>query len=111
MLRTRVQGIPADPRGGRLLPQHVETPPRNPDRTGLSGKGEEAPKGVGEARLRLFHTSGEPSKGHQTFISDPHGDVVTLFFQSLRRVCRHEKGGYCKERAGCEADNCPQTLG
>ena len=37
--------------------------------------------------------------------------LVVLGFDVLRRLCRHEKGGYCKEiRGGCDARDCPKTL-
>jgi predicted ArsR family transcriptional regulator len=46
-----------------------------------------------------------------TTILTPGINWVVLSFDSLRRMCRHEKGGYCKEiRGRCEARNCPKTL-
>jgi len=34
--------------------------------------------------------------------------IVTLEFMKLRRICRYEKGGYCKTKKGaCSAMNCP----
>jgi predicted ArsR family transcriptional regulator len=40
---------------------------------------------------------------------NPELGLVSLSFDSLRRVCRHEKGSYCKEiRGQCKAINCPQ---
>ena len=41
----------------------------------------------------------------------PDLGLVTLSFDSLRHLCRYEKGGYCKEiRGSCEAWNCPKTI-
>jgi len=42
----------------------------------------------------------------------PEGAVmVSLAFQRLRRVCRFEKGGWCKEvRGDCAPDSCPLTF-
>jgi len=38
-------------------------------------------------------------------------ETVTLNFSKLRRLCRLEKGGYCKQtRKRCEAKKCPQIL-
>ena len=37
--------------------------------------------------------------------------LVVLSFDGLRRLCRHEKGGYCKEiRGGCDARKCPKIM-
>jgi predicted transcriptional regulator len=36
---------------------------------------------------------------------------IVLSFDVLIHLCRHEKGGYCKEiRGSCEARNCPKIL-
>ena len=36
---------------------------------------------------------------------------VVISFDVLRRICRHEKGGYCKDiRVRCRAINCPKKL-
>ena len=41
----------------------------------------------------------------------PDLGLVVLSFDTLHRLCRHEKGGYCKEiRGSCEAWNCPKIL-
>jgi len=46
-----------------------------------------------------------PSSGALT---DP-GEVVTISFRGLRRLCRSQRGGRCREnRDRCEAENCPQ---
>jgi len=37
--------------------------------------------------------------------------VVSLTFQRLRKACRFEKGGWCKEvRNRCSPENCPLAL-
>ena len=42
---------------------------------------------------------------------DPYKGLVVLSFDTLRRICRHEKGGYCKEiRGRCAPQNCPQII-
>ena len=44
-------------------------------------------------------------------ILNPGTGLVVLSFDGLRRLCRHEKGGYCKEiRGGCDARNCPKIM-
>ena len=42
---------------------------------------------------------------------DPYKGLVVLPFEKLRRICRHEKGRYCKEiRGRCAPPNCPQII-
>ena len=42
---------------------------------------------------------------------NPRSGRVVLSFDVLRRLCRHEKGGYCKEiRGRCGARKCPKIL-
>ena len=42
---------------------------------------------------------------------DPYKGLVVLSFDKLQRICRHEKGGYCKEiRGRCTPQNCPQII-
>ena len=46
-----------------------------------------------------------------TAITTPESNWVVISFDSLSRLCRHEKGGYCKEiRGPCGARYCPKTL-
>ena len=46
-----------------------------------------------------------------TALMNPETNWVVVSFDSLRRLCRHEKGGYCKEiRGSCGALKCPKTL-
>ena len=40
---------------------------------------------------------------------DPSITIVTLQFSRIRRLCRFEKGGYCKQlRNSCETRTCSQ---
>ncbi len=42
---------------------------------------------------------------------DPYQGLVVIPFDVLSRLCRHEKGGYCKEmRRGCDAGICPKIV-
>ena len=42
---------------------------------------------------------------------DPYKGLVALSFNELQRICRHEKGGYCKEiRGGCAPQNRPKII-
>ena len=44
-------------------------------------------------------------------IVDPYKGLVVLPFEKLRRICRHEKGRYCKEIGGrCAPPNCPPII-
>ena len=37
--------------------------------------------------------------------------LVVLSFEKLQRICRHEKGRYCKEiRGRCAPQSCPQII-
>ena len=77
---------------------------------GLVTREKKRPRGPGRP-VFLYSMPRESRRKAFQLLPDPHGDVVSLFFRSLRQVCKHEKGGYCKKmRAGCEAKNCPQTL-
>jgi DNA-binding Lrp family transcriptional regulator len=78
-------------------------------------------KGVIERIKELQNRSGRPTyvykipgklKGRPlTTILTPRTSWVVIPFDVLRSICRHEKGGYCKEiRGSCRALNCPKTL-
>ena len=42
---------------------------------------------------------------------DPYKGLVVIPFEKLQRICRHEKGRYCKEiRGRCAPENCPQII-
>jgi predicted ArsR family transcriptional regulator len=41
----------------------------------------------------------------------PDLGLVMLSFDVLRRLCRHEEGGYCREiRCGCDSQKCPRIV-
>jgi predicted ArsR family transcriptional regulator len=78
-------------------------------------------KGLVERRKQPTKSPGRPTyvykipddlKGRLlSTLMNPKGSRVVLSFNVLRRMCRHEKGGYCKEiRGRCRARNCPKTL-
>jgi DNA-binding HxlR family transcriptional regulator len=78
-------------------------------------------KGLVERRKRQQGRPGRPTyiygipnnlKGRPlTAITTPESNWVVISFDSLSRLCRHEKGGYCKEiRGPCRARYCPKTL-
>jgi len=57
-----------------------------------------------------FVYSKPPRSRHQasSTLSDS-AEVVTLTFKGLRRLCRFQRGGRCREiKDRCEAQNCPQ---
>jgi len=44
-------------------------------------------------------------------VLNPGAGLVVISFDGLRRLCRHEKGGYCKEiRGDCDARKCPKIM-
>jgi predicted transcriptional regulator len=54
------------------------------------------------------------SKGTKKAVSallDPSMGLVVVSFEGLRRFCRREKGGFCKEiRSRCTPISCPQIV-
>ena len=54
------------------------------------------------------------SKGAERAVSalmDPSMGLVAVSFEGLRRFCRREKGGFCKEIGGrCTPFSCPQIV-
>jgi len=66
-----------------------------------------------EGRGRPTFTYGLPRSVRRasSALVDPHTDLVVLSFERLQRLCRHEKGRFCKEvRGSCEPRNCPQII-
>ena len=62
---------------------------------------------------RPTYVYGLPSevKRRLSSLINPRLGLVSLSFDRLRRICRHEKGGYCKEiRGRCEPNKCPQIM-
>ena len=44
-------------------------------------------------------------------ILNPRMGLVVVSFDGLRRLCRQEKGGFCKEiSGGCDARVCPKIM-
>jgi len=57
----------------------------------------------------IYSLSGDIDGRTLSTLLDPYKGLVVLSFDKLRRLCRHEKGGYCKEMRGrCAPQNCPQ---
>jgi DNA-binding HxlR family transcriptional regulator len=78
-------------------------------------------KGLIERRKQQQNKPGRPTyifsipnslKGKPlTAITTPESNWVVVSFDSLGHLCRHEKGGYCKEiREPCRARYCPKIL-
>jgi predicted ArsR family transcriptional regulator len=66
----------------------------------------------GPGRPRFIYSLSRDIDGRAlSALLDPYKGLVVLPFQRLRRLCRHEKGGYCKEiRSRCRAQSCPQIV-
>ena len=44
-------------------------------------------------------------------LADPYKGLVVLSFDKLQLICRHEKGGFCKEMRGrCAPQICPKII-
>ena len=66
-------------------------------------------RGPGRPSYRYI-LSGDARRGLSALLRPDLG-LVMLPFDGLRRLCRHEKGGYCKEiRGDCEAGKCPKIV-
>jgi predicted ArsR family transcriptional regulator len=64
------------------------------------------------SKKTVKHGRGRPEilyrVNRQAFRMSERAVVVSLAFERLRRVCRLEKGGWCKEvRGECVPGNCP----
>lgn len=58
----------------------------------------------GRGRPVYLYTSVEAS----TTASGASGELLVLTFSELKRICRHSRGGRCREtKARCEPDFCP----
>jgi len=76
---------------------------------GLVERRKEPQKGPGRPSYR-YSLSGDARRGLSALLRPDLG-LVVLSFDTLQRLCRHEKGGYCKEiRGSCEAWDCPKTM-
>jgi predicted ArsR family transcriptional regulator len=59
----------------------------------------------------VYSLSPKVNRQQVAAVSSSFTETVTLNFSKLRRLCRLEKGGYCKQtRKRCEAKKCPQIL-
>jgi predicted ArsR family transcriptional regulator len=64
-------------------------------------------KGPGRPLLD-YRLSGGVSERAVSALSNPSLGLVAVSFEGLRRVCRREKGGFCKEvRGRCAPFSCP----
>jgi predicted transcriptional regulator len=73
----------------------------------------ERKKNPGEGPGRPVYVYSLPAevKKRLTSLLNPELGLVSLPFERLKRMCRHEKGGYCKQiRGRCRAINCPQII-
>jgi predicted ArsR family transcriptional regulator len=58
----------------------------------------------------LYSLSGDARRSISALLRPDLG-LVMLSFDVLRRLCRHEKGGFCKEiRGGCNSQKCPKIV-
>ena len=64
-------------------------------------------KGPGRPLL-AYKLSGGASERAVSALSNPSLGLVAVSFEGLRRVCKREKGGFCKEiRGRCAPLSCP----
>ena len=67
-------------------------------------------QGPGRPRFAYALPEGVDGRAVSALV-DPYKGLVVLSFDELQRVCRHEKGGYCKEIRGvCAPRNCPKII-
>ena len=67
-------------------------------------------KGPGRPQFAYALPEGVDGRAVSALV-DPYKGLVVLSFDKLQRVCRYEKGGYCKEiRGRCALRNCPQII-
>ena len=67
-------------------------------------------EGPGRPQLTYSLSKGVDGRAVSALV-DSYKGLVVISFEKLRRICRHEKGRYCKEiRGRCEAQNCPQII-
>jgi len=58
--------------------------------------------------LLAYRLSGGVSERAVSALSNPSLGLVAVTFDGLRRVCKREKGGFCKEiRGQCTPFSCP----
>jgi predicted ArsR family transcriptional regulator len=77
---------------------------------GLVVRRKKPQQGPGRPRFAYALPEGVDGRAVSALV-DPYKGLVVLSFDRLRRICRHEKGGYCKEiRGRCAPQNCPQII-
>ena len=60
-------------------------------------------------RPKLTYSMSQGPRGGASGALTGSSEVVTLPFRRLRRLCRLQRGGRCREtKDPCEAENCPQ---
>ena len=76
---------------------------------GLVERRKEPKEGLRRPSYR-YSLSGDARRSISALLRPDLG-LVVLSFDALRRLCRHEKGGYCKEiRGSCDAQKCPKIV-
>ena len=63
---------------------------------GLVMKRKRPQEGSGRPRFIYTLPKGVDGRAASAFV-DPYKGLVVLSFEELQRICRHEKGRYCKE--------------
>lgn len=77
---------------------------------GLIERRKRPKKGPGRPRF-IYSLSRDIDGRTLSALLDPYKGLVVPPFEKLQHLCRHEKGGYCKEiRGRCGAQNCPQIV-
>ncbi len=67
-------------------------------------------QGLGRPQFTYTLSKGVDGRAVSALV-DPYKGLVVLSFDKLQRICRHEKGRYCKEiRGRCAPQNCPQII-
>jgi len=64
-------------------------------------------QGPGRPRFAYALSKGVDGRAVSALV-DPYKGLVVLSFDKLQRICRHEKGRYCKKiRGRCAPHSCP----
>lgn len=80
------------------------------ERQGLIVKDKKSIKRRGRP-VFIYTITPEMSRKVTLTIAEPQTTIVSLTFQTLKHLCRFEKGGYCKKsQRECKPQNCPQIL-
>jgi len=77
---------------------------------GLVARRKRPQRGPGRPRFAYALAKGVDGRAVSA-LADPYKGLVVLSFDELQHICRHEKGGYCKEiRGRCAPHNCPKII-